>query len=170
MLKEQMQSLKRTIRPLIPELVLQRWRMSLSVQRRAADRAGLKLVVRDLFFDLIKGDTVLRVRRAHLIYLQHMIENFDYFTDSVIPFQADGVKLVDMSGPRFHRLRGFADIPFLFPSHSEPYGTTAEYLDFAGLQNGNIVLDIGAYAGVTSIILRNGSVLTVTCMPSKPMG
>jgi FkbM family methyltransferase len=57
-----------------------------------------------------------------------------------------------MSGPRYHRLRGYADIPFLFPSHTEPYSTTAEYLDFAGLGEGQIVLDIGAYSGVTSII------------------
>ncbi len=72
--------------------------------------------------------------------------------DSVIPVPMDGRVLVDMSGPRYHRLRGFADIPFLFPSHTEPYRTTEEYLDFAGLGEGQVVLDIGAYSGVTSII------------------
>ena len=144
------QRLKRAIRPLIPEAILQRiW---VSVQQLVASRAGLKLVKRDLVFDLIKGDTVLRVRRAHFLYLQHMIENFGYYVESVVPICIDGMKLVDMSGPRYHRLRGFADIPFLFPSHTEPYSTTAEYLEFANLQKGDVVLDIGAYAGVTSII------------------
>jgi FkbM family methyltransferase len=81
-----------------------------------------------------------------------MMENFDYYVNSVIPVTVDGKMLVDMSGPRYHRLRGFADIPFLFPSHTEPYGTTAEYLAFAGLGEGQIVLDIGAYSAVTSII------------------
>jgi FkbM family methyltransferase len=121
-------------------------------RRKAAAQAGMKLVTHDVFFDLVKGDTVLRIRDAHMIYLQHMIENFDYFVESVIPLRVDGVKLVDMSGPRYHRLKGFADIPFLFPSQTEPFETTAEYLEFANLKDGDIVLDIGAYAGVTSII------------------
>jgi FkbM family methyltransferase len=144
------QRLKETAGPLLPEPIFSL--LWLRARKKAASRAGMKLVKRDVFFDLVKGDTVLRIRRAHTLYLQHMIENFDYYVDSVIPLRVDGIKLVDMSGPRYHRLRGFGDIPFLFPSQTEPYETTAEYLDFAGLKDGDIVLDIGAYAGVTSII------------------
>lgn len=81
-----------------------------------------------------------------------MMQNFDYYMDSVVPVTVDGRILVDMSSPRYHRLRGFADIPFLFPSHTEPYGTTAEYLAFAGLGEGQVVVDVGAYSAVTSII------------------
>jgi FkbM family methyltransferase len=139
--------LKRLVRPLIPQRLRQRRRLD-----RLARAAGLNLVIRDLFFDLEKGDTVLRTRSTQEFYLPHVIENFDYYVSSVIPIPADGRQLVDMSGPRYHRLRGYADIPFLFPSHTEPYSTTAEYLDFAGLSEGQIVLDIGAYSGVTSII------------------
>jgi FkbM family methyltransferase len=144
------QRLKETVAPLLPEQIFSL--LWIRARKKAALRAGMKLVTRDVFFDLIKGDTVLRTRHAHTLYLQHMIENFDYYVNSVIPVRVDGIKLVDMSGPRYHRLTGFADIPFLFPSQTEPYGTTAEYLDFANLKNGDIVLDIGAYAGVTSII------------------
>ncbi len=144
------QRLKETVGPLLPEPIFSL--LWIRARRKAASRAGMKLVTRDVFFDLIKGDTVLRTRNVHTMYLQHMIENFDYYVDSVEPVRVDGVKLVDMSGPRYHRLRGFADIPFLFPSQTEPYGTTAEYLDFANLKEGDVVLDIGAYAGVTSII------------------
>lgn len=140
----------RRVRPFIPGPIA--WRLWVFVQQRVASRAGLKLAVRDLFFDLIKGDTVLRVRRSHIVYLQHMIESFNYYVDSVVTVPMNGIKLVDMSGPRYHRLKGFADIPFLFPSHIEPYATTAEYLDFASLKGGDVVLDLGAYAGVTSII------------------
>jgi FkbM family methyltransferase len=81
-----------------------------------------------------------------------MIENFDYYVDSVIPIADGGKQVVDMSGPRYHRLRGFGHVPFLFPSHTEPYGTTQEYLEFAGLSDGQVVMDIGAYSAVTSII------------------
>lgn len=120
--------------------------------QKTAGGAGLRLIARDLFYDLERNGTVLRIRRSHAIYLQHMIENFDYYVDSVEPLQIDGQRVVDISGPRYHRLRGFADIPFLFPSHTEPYDTTSEYLDFAGLSEGMVVLDVGAYSGVTSII------------------
>jgi FkbM family methyltransferase len=141
---------KKLVKPLIPRSLL-----ALRRRRRVekqAKQAGLTLVPRDLFFDLQKENLILRIRSAHEIYLQHMIENFDYFVDSVIPLRVDGKLLVDMSGPRYHRLKGFSDLPFLFPSHTEPYRTTTEYLDFAGLSEGKIVLDIGAYAGITSII------------------
>jgi FkbM family methyltransferase len=144
------QRLKTAVAPLLPRRIFSL--LWLRARKKAAADAGMKLVTRDITFDLVKGDTVLRTSRSHELYLQHLIENFDYYIDSVIPLRVGGVKLVDMSGPRYHRLRGFGDIPFLFPSQTEPYKTTAEYLDFANLKEGNIVLDIGAYAGVTSII------------------
>jgi hypothetical protein len=74
-----------------------------------------------------------------------MIETFDYYMNSVVPIRSGSRQIVDMSGPRYHRLIGFGDIPFLFPSHTEPYETTREYLEFAGLKEGNTVLDIGAH-------------------------
>ena len=141
---------KKLARPLVPRgLLAARERRRI---KQLAQQAGLRLVRRDLFFDLQKGNLTLRTRLSHEIYLEHMIKNFDYFVDSVVPLKVDGKLLVDMSGPRYHRLKGFADLPFLFPSQTEPYRTTAEYLDFARLSEGKIVLDIGAYAGVTSII------------------
>lgn len=119
---------------------------------RFAERHGIRIVRRDLFYDLQRGHQVLRIHRDHEIYLQHMIESFDYYIDSVIPVSSGAANLVDLSSPRYHRLRGYGDIPFLFPSHTEPYRTTAEYLDFAALHGGEVVLDLGAYSAVTSII------------------
>lgn len=140
----------RMVRPLIPEVLVRPWRQY--KLRQFAANCGLQLVEHDLFYDLKRADTILRIQSAHSVYLRHMMENFDYYVDSVIPVHVDVTRLVDMSGPRYHRLQGFADIPFLFPSHTEPYNTTVEYLDFAGLHAGQIVLDVGAYSGVTSII------------------
>ena len=130
---------------------LKEWRRR-RARHKIAGAAGLTLIERDICFDLMKGKRTLRIRSSHAIYLEHMVENFDYYIDSVVPISTDGQLLVDMSGPRYHRLKGFSDIPFLFPSHTEPYRTTEEYLDFAGLREGKIVFDIGAYSGVTSII------------------
>ncbi|MGA8530489.1 MAG: FkbM family methyltransferase [Acidobacteriaceae bacterium] len=142
--------LRRLARRLQPAAVRQ-LRASRRAQRLAHEK-GLRFISRDLFYDLQREDRVLRIRKDHQFYLQHMIENFDYYVDSVIPLQTGDVRLVDMSGPRYHRLKGYGDIPFLFPSHTEPYYTTAEYLDFANLRGGETVLDLGAYSAVTSIV------------------
>jgi len=123
--------------------------MAWSKQARAA---ALTLRASDLYFDLVRDGKVLRIRSAHAIYIPHMIESFDYYINSVVPVRDGGKQIVDMSGPRYHRLIGYGDIPFLFPSQTEPYETTREYLEFAGLKEGQTVLDIGAYSGVTSII------------------
>src|SRR5262252_7005733 len=136
-------SFTRPLRQLLPKAVLQLRHLS-KVRSLAAAR-GLKIIERDLSYDLKRADTVLRIRKSHLIYLQHMVDSFDYYVNSVIPVDAEGIMLVDMSGPRFHKLRGFGDIPFFFPSHTEPFSTTAEYLEFAALQDGDTVIDIGAY-------------------------
>ena len=120
--------------------------------RGSARAAGIRLRKHGPCLDLEKGSKVLRIRASHGIYIPHMIESFDYYWNSVVPVTDGAKQIVDMSGPRHHQLIGFGDIPFLFPSHTEPYHTTQEYLDFAGLQQGNIVLDIGAYSAVTSII------------------
>jgi FkbM family methyltransferase len=140
--------IKRTLRqliahPLAPKVLMWGGR---------ARAAGLSLRSRGPYLDLERGDRVLRVRASHAIYLPHMIDSFDYYTNSVIPMKDGGKQIVDMSGPRYHKLIGFGDIPFLFPSHTEPFETTREYLEFADLKEGQIVMDIGAYSGVTSII------------------
>jgi len=121
------------------------------ILEKQATAAGLKLTTRDLFYDLEKSNQILRIRRSHNAYLSDMISNFDFFVNSVVPVWEGGKTLVDMSGPRYHRLKGFTDIPLLFPSLTEPYVTTEEYLSFANLSAGQTVLDLGAYSAVTSI-------------------
>jgi len=76
-----------------------------------------------------------------------MIEFFDFFFGAV---QAEGA-VADFSRPRRHRLVGFDEFPVLFPSIPEPYVTTKQYLEFASLKAGDVVLDLGAYAGVASV-------------------
>ena len=91
---------------------------------------------------------MLRIGRGLAVYVPDMIKSFDYFFGSVRA--VDGV--ADFSTPRHHQLIGFEDFPVLFPSMPEPYETTKQYLAFASLKPGDVVLDLGAYAGVTSIV------------------
>jgi FkbM family methyltransferase len=142
--------IKRALRRILSSPVANKQKGLIWVGKARA--AGLRLRTSDLFLDLERGEKVLRIRSSHTIYVPHMIENFDYYVNSVVPVKDGSRQMVDMSGPRYHRLVGFGDIPFLFPSHTEPYETTREYLEFANLKERQIVFDIGAYSGVTSII------------------
>lgn len=117
-----------------------------------ARAAGLNIRRNGPCLDLEKGVKTLRIRSTHGIYVPHMIENFDYYWNSVVPIREAERQVVDMSGPRHHQLIGFGNSSFLFPSQTEPYETTRDYLQFADLKEGQVVFDIGAYAGVTSII------------------
>lgn len=123
-----------------------------SQRKKLAAKAGLDLMIDRTFFDLRRGLKSLRVSSNHWIYLPHIIESFDYYYDSVVPISLGNQSVVDMSTPRYHDLIGFDEFPLMFPSHIEPYVTTTQYLDFAKLREGDTVLDIGAYAAVTSII------------------
>lgn len=112
------------------------------------------------------GDKCIRISRKHVIYLGDVINSFDYYYSAVEPIQVCGKQLVDYSTPRFHKVIGFDLFPVMFSSFAEPVVTTNQYLDFAGLKNGSVVLDLGAYSGLTSILFDrfvgpNGRVIAV---------
>ena len=104
----------------------------------------------DLQQDVInvsKGDKTIRISSKHAIYVRDVVTQFDYYYNSVEP--VDGV--VDFSKPAFHYVKGYPE-PIMFPSFSEPLESTRQYLDFAQLKPGDVVLDLGAYSGLTTIL------------------
>lgn len=97
--------------------------------------------------NVTKGQHTIRINAKHAIYVRDVVTQFDYYYGSVEP--VGGV--VDFSKPAFHYVKGYPE-PILFPSFSEPLESTRQYLDFAQLKPGDIVLDLGAYSGLTSIL------------------
>jgi FkbM family methyltransferase len=97
-----------------------------------------------------QGKTV-RIARRHAIYLGDVIKNFDYYAEAV---EADASGVIDYSKPNLHQVKGFDLHPIRFPSLAEPVATTEQYLDFADLSAGSVVLDLGAYSALTSIMFR----------------
>ena len=58
-----LQLLKAAVKPLVPGPVIRKHRRDRL--RCLARASGLDLLVRDLYFDLVKGEQVLRVRSSH---------------------------------------------------------------------------------------------------------
>jgi FkbM family methyltransferase len=85
-----------------------------------------------------------------------IITSFEYYFNSVIPIEDfNGQLLVDFSNPKFHEVVGFDKQPIIFPSLAEPVITTLQYLEFADLKKDSVVIDLGAYSGLTSILFKS---------------
>jgi len=94
----------------------------------------------------------IRLSERHEIYVYDMIRYFDYYHAAVTPAERNGIDLVDYSKPAVHVL-GKSKIPFYFPSLPESDESTETYMEVLGLKPGQVVLDLGAYAGASAYFL-----------------
>lgn len=105
------------------------------------------------FFDVKDSSgKCIRISRRHNYYLPDIVNSFQYYWRAVNPIEINEIFLVDYSTPRYHEVKGYDLHPIIFPSFAEPISTTNQYLKFAKLKNGSVVLDLGAYSGLTSIL------------------
>jgi FkbM family methyltransferase len=122
--------------------------------KKSAEKKEINVSITHDYVRFIKGNRVIQIALKHFIYSADMVNSFDYYYGAVRPLEIDGISLVDYATPRYHEMNGFDLMPVFFPSLSEPIITTNQYLDFADLQPGSVVLDLGAYSGLTSIIFK----------------
>jgi FkbM family methyltransferase len=143
-------------------------------------RKGIKVVQSaDALSIVRKTDrSILKISRSNYIYLIDMIESFDYFFESArsssTQFENKTYKVVDFSTPRLQYVTGFNEFPIMCPSLTEPFSSIQQYLDFAELQPGQNVLDLGAYSALTSIafskaVTNTGRVLALEPDPKNFM-
>lgn len=120
-------------------------------------REGFKVRRSGALIEVVRPSAkqMIRINTGNAIYLPDMLESFDYYFNSADPVsvrhRGDIYSLVDFSSPRLHHVAGFEDFAVLCPSSTEPFSTTAQYLDFAGLKPGHNVIDLGTYSGLTAI-------------------
>lgn len=117
-----------------------------------AARRGSSLRLCDSFIEVKKGDGVTRILREHTGYLDDVLNSYDHYFDAVLPTPMNGLRRVDYAGPRYHDMVGFEMSPIMFPSFPEPVVTARQYLHFASLSPAMVVIDLGAYSGLTSMI------------------
>jgi FkbM family methyltransferase len=93
-----------------------------------------------------RGRSIIIAKR-HAIYLSDIVTFFDFFFDAVQPDQNNEVHY---EIPVWHTLRGF-DRPMYFTSFAESTATLDLYRELVKIQPGDVIFDIGAYCGLTSI-------------------
>lgn len=117
-----------------------------------ARKQEMDVSVSERHLAVVKGSRVILLSPAHVIYLYDIVMSFDEYFNAVEPSTSGNESIVDYSFARWHDVVGFDHHPVKFPSFAEPVVTANEYLDFAGLGEGSVVLDLGAYSGLTSIL------------------
>jgi FkbM family methyltransferase len=98
---------------------------------RVKDRAGRAIVI----------------NKRHAIYLADMVLYFDFFFGAVTP---DSNNEVHYETPAWQTLLGF-DGPVYFTSLAESASTLDLYQELVGLKPGDVVLDVGAYCGLSAL-------------------
>jgi FkbM family methyltransferase len=134
--------------------------------RLVARMHNFEILTDDTFFRIIKNKKEIRIARSQAIYLRDTIDNFDFYFEGVEPHRVGDVDLVDYSKPGFHKVKNFDLFPVFFPAVAEPTVTTEQYIEFANLSSDAVVIDLGAYSGLTSILFdraipSGGQVLAV---------
>jgi len=108
---------------------------------------GLKVVFKKRYIAVNREMESIRVAPQHEVYLCDMIKYFDYYHGAV--HSVNG--MVDYSKPAIQRLMK-SGVKFEFPSLPESDDSTEVYLEHLKIQEGNIVFDLGAYAGSSSYV------------------
>ena len=97
-----------------------------------------------------QGRRAIRVAARHAVYADDVRMYFDYYHRAVESTDVDGWAVVDYTRPAWHTFRP-SGRRFYFTALAEPERTTDAYLAFAGLQPGDLVLDLGAYCGGATV-------------------
>lgn len=124
---------------------------SLEVNRSRFDR---RIAVNRLekTLEIIRDNKKIIISSVHEVYINDILNSFEYYFGSVEPLLINGYLTIDFSKPAYHDVVGFDLMPIHFQSFSEPIASTQQYLDFAGIKKGDVVFDLGAYSGLTSIL------------------
>jgi FkbM family methyltransferase len=161
---QQLKPVARAVARMAPEMLI--W----CVDRRRRDAIAV-FGTKDQI-EVRQGSRVVRLARHNFSYVIEVANHFDFYFDSARPRAEGSLSVVDMSRERDHWLTGFDDFPIRCPSVTEPWTTAAEYLAIADLKPGERVMDLGAYAGLTSIAFSKavgseGRVLAVEPDPAN---
>jgi len=113
---------------------------------------------------IISENKCILLNKNHAHYINSVMYNFNFYFDVVEPTRHEGIDVVDFRNPKKHKIIGFDLFDVLCPSVAEGY--PKQYLDFANIKSGDVILDLGAYSGFTSIVfsLKTGKTGKVICV------
>jgi FkbM family methyltransferase len=121
------------------------------------------------YLALRKGQRELRLSISHNNYIDDAAQRLDYYLDAIVPESVGGKEVGDFTTPRLHRIRGVEE-QFLFTSFPEGLDTANAYFEAFHIQPGDVVIDAGAYCGLTAYLFSKavGPTGTVVAIEADP--
>lgn len=104
-------------------------------------------------------------------YVRDLVTDFDHYFGAV-QVTSDDPPTVDFRTVREHSVTGWPLTPLLLPGLPEPMETADQYIELTQPEPGQTVLDLGAYAGLTSMVFceavgSEGRVIAVEADPTN---
>jgi FkbM family methyltransferase len=142
--------LKKAIRSLIPlSIILPVYNL---IIRLIYSTSGIKIIQNKGLIRLLKKNREIRIRTSQKLYLEETLSNFDFYFEGVIASKQGKKEIVDYSKPAWHDVKNFDLMPIYFNSFCDPIRIIDKYIEFSEISEGSVVIDLGAYSALTSII------------------
>jgi FkbM family methyltransferase len=109
---------------------------------------GIIINITEKYIEFRKENKCIRISNKHAVYTSGVKGHFDDLYNEVE--KENGI--VDFSAPRLHKYIGYDLHKIMVPSLPETISSTLQYLWFADLNSDSVVLDLGAYSGLSSIL------------------
>ena len=125
---------------------------------------GIRVTFNNSKIRIAKRSKQIIISRESLPYSRDIISNFDFY------FNATTGPIKDFSEATHQDITGFHDFALHTPGLPEPIATIRQYSDFLALAEGQTIIDLGAYSGLSSIFFNqlvgaSGTVISVEADP-----
>lgn len=100
---------------------------------------------------LVKDNKIIILPAGYNIYKDDINANFDEFFSAVFAEKMSDLEVIDYSYPNYKKIKDFNAFKILTPSYSESYKTNQQYLNYFNIDSDSVVIDLGAFSGLTSI-------------------
>jgi len=102
--------------------------------------------------NIFRKKECIKISKKHKLYLPDIINLFDFYFSAVEYSEVDGFKIVDFSTNKPQKVKGYDLHDVMFSSFVEPIETTHQYIELANFNEDSVVLDLGAYSGLSAIL------------------
>jgi FkbM family methyltransferase len=145
-----LKKIKKVIRSLIPlSIILPVYNLMLRIIYLTR---GIKIIQNKGLICLLKKNKEIRIRASQKLYLEDILSNFDFYFEGVISSKQGKKEIVDYSLPAWHEVKSFDLMPIYFNSFSEAPTINNQYIELSEISEGSVVIDLGAYSALTSIM------------------
>ncbi len=115
---------------------------------------------------ITKENQTIIINSLYSPKIKKILKNFDYYFSAIDGFNFMGNETINFSSISQHKLKNYDVFQPYYPSIADPYEDLCKQNQNLNCQDGENVLDVGAYAGISSVYFskkvgKNGKVISI---------